>query len=193
MKANEVLKLLQISRPTLLRWRKNGILKATQLPSGHYDWDANSVFNILNKGEARGIYLYARVSSSKQKQGIDDQIKNLQTFATKNGYQIKGLYKDIANDISFEKRKEFFKLLDLVINGKVSKIIITHKDRLSRVSFELFKHLFDNYHTEIIVISELTDKKTDQQEIFEEIISLLNASSIKLDSNRQKLIKKALE
>ncbi|MDY5247056.1 MAG: helix-turn-helix domain-containing protein, partial [Ligilactobacillus salivarius] len=27
MKANEVMKLLQISRSTLLRWRKDGILK----------------------------------------------------------------------------------------------------------------------------------------------------------------------
>ena len=51
MKANEVMKLLQISRSTLLRWRKDGILKATKLPSGQYDWDANSVFKILNKGE----------------------------------------------------------------------------------------------------------------------------------------------
>ena len=39
MKANEVMKLLQISRSTLLRWRKDGILKATKLPSGQYDWD----------------------------------------------------------------------------------------------------------------------------------------------------------
>ncbi|WP_143455216.1 helix-turn-helix domain-containing protein, partial [Ligilactobacillus salivarius] len=54
MKANEVMKLLQISRSTLLRWRKDGILKATKLPSGQYDWDANSVFKILNKGEVRG-------------------------------------------------------------------------------------------------------------------------------------------
>ncbi|WP_369414788.1 helix-turn-helix domain-containing protein, partial [Dubosiella newyorkensis] len=38
MKANEVMKILQISRSTLLRWRKDGILKANKLPSGQYDW-----------------------------------------------------------------------------------------------------------------------------------------------------------
>ncbi|WP_431605210.1 helix-turn-helix domain-containing protein, partial [Dubosiella newyorkensis] len=31
MKANEVMKILQISRSTLLRWRKDGILKANKL------------------------------------------------------------------------------------------------------------------------------------------------------------------
>lgn len=85
------------------------------------------------------------------------------------------------------------KLLDLVIDGKVSKVIITYKDRLSRVGFDLFKHLFAKYHTEIIVISELNDKKTDQQEIFEEINSLLHAFSIRMNSSRRKKIKEALE
>ena len=193
MKANEVMKLLQISRSTLLRWRKDGILKATKLPSGQYDWDANSVFKILNKGEVRGVYLYARVSTPTQKQDLENQIENLQSFAMKNGYQVKGLYKDIASGISFERRKEFFELLDLVISGKVSKVIITYKDRLSRVGFDLFKYLFSKYHTEIIVMSELTDKKTDQQEIFEEIISLLNAFSMRMYSSRRKKIKEALE
>ena len=193
MKANEVMKLLQISRSTLLRWRKDGILKATKLPSGQYDWDANSVFKILNKGEIRGVYLYARVSTPKQQQDLENQIENLQSFAMKNGYQVKGLYKDIASGISFEKRKEFFELLDLVIGGKVSKVIITYKDRLSRVGFDLFKYLFSKYHTEIIVMSELTDKKTDQQEIFEEIISLLHAFSMRMYSSRRKKIKEALE
>ena len=193
MKANEVMKLLQISRSTLLRWRKDGILKATKLPSGQYDWDANSVFKILNKGEVRGVYLYARVSTPKQKQDLEKQIENLQSFAMKNGYQVKGLYKDIASGISFERRKEFFELLDLVIDSKVSKVIITYKDRLSRVGFDLFKHLFAKYHTEIIVMSELNDKKTDQQEIFEEIISLLHAFSMRMYSSRRKQIKEALE
>src|SRR5699024_7540320 len=101
--------------------------------------------------------------------------------------------KDIASGISFERRKEFFELLDLVIDGKVSKVIITYKDRLSRVGFDLFKHLFAKYHTEIIVMSELNDKKTDEQEIFEEIISLLHAFSIRMYSRRRKKIKEALE
>src|SRR5699024_8003112 len=82
---------------------------------------------------------------------------------------------------------------DLVIDGKVSKVIITYKDRLSRVGFDLFKHLFAKYHTEIIVMSELNDKKTDQQEIFEEIISLLHAFSMRMYSSRRKKIKEALE
>lgn len=193
MKANEVMKTLQISRPTLLRWRKAGILKGRKLPSGHYDWDADSVYAVLNKGEQRGIYLYARVSTHKQRADLDNQIETLQHFALKQGYQVAGVFKDIASGISFENRTQFFELLDLVIAGKVSAVIITYKDRLSRVGFDLFKHLFDKYHTQIIVMSELTDKKADQQEIFEEIISLLHAFSMRMYAGRRKKLKEALQ
>ena len=67
MKANEVLRLLRISRSTLFRWRKDGTLKVRKLPSGHYDWDDECVYALANKGEPRGTYLYARVSTAKQK------------------------------------------------------------------------------------------------------------------------------
>lgn len=193
MKANEVMKTLQISRPTLLRWRKAGILKARKLPTGHYDWDEDTVYKILNKGESRKTYLYARVSTPKQRADLDNQVANLQYFALKQGYQVAGVFKDIASGISFENRTQFFELLDLVIAGKVSAVIITYKDRLSRVGFDLFKYLFDKYHTQIIVMSELTDKKTDQQEIFEEIISLLHAFSMRMYASRRKKLKEVLQ
>ena len=75
---------------------------------------------------------------------------------------------------------------------KVQRVIITYKDRLSRVGFDLFKYLFAKYHVEIVVMSEVTDKKTDQQEIFVEIISLLHAFSMRMYPGRRKKIKEAL-
>ncbi|MCT7756656.1 MAG: IS607 family transposase, partial [Lactobacillus iners] len=63
---------------------------------------------------------------------------------------------------------------------------ITHQDRLSRVGFELFEYLFRNYNTEIEVISDELNPKTDEQELFEEIISLLHCFSMRDDSHRRK-------
>ena len=106
---------------------------------------------------------------------------------------MKGAFQDIASGISFEKRKEFFAPLDLIVARKVSRVIITYKNRLSRVGFDLFKYLFSKYHTEIIVMSELNDTKTDKQEVFEEIVSLLHAFSMRMCSHRRKKMKEALE
>lgn len=49
----------------------------------------------------------------------------------------------MASGISFEKRKDFFLMLDDIISGKVERIIITYKYRLSRVGFELFYHYYN--------------------------------------------------
>lgn len=78
-----------------------------------------------------------------------------------SGYSVSGIFSDIASGISFEKRTDFFTMLDDIIDGKVERVIITYKDRLSRVGFELFKHLFDHYHCQIIVMSEVGSEKLD--------------------------------
>ena len=66
----------------------------------------------------------------------------MKTFCFQNGYVINGVFSDVASGISFEKRKDFFTMLDDILAGKVNKVVITYKDRLSRVGFELFTYLF---------------------------------------------------
>ena len=194
MTAQEVLRVLQITRPTLTKYVKTGQIKVVIKGNGRYDYDADSVYKMLHKDIERKTYIYARVSTPKQKADLDNQIQLLKTFCFQNGYVINGIFQDIASGISFEKRTQFFNMLDDIIAGKVNKIIITYKDRLSRVGFELFSYLFKKYGCEIIVISEVGSEKLDSQEIFEEIISLLHCYSIKLYSSRkQKQIKEILE
>ena len=76
-------------------------------------------------------------------------------------------------------------MLDDIIDNKVERVIITYKDRLSRIGFDLFSHLFKKYNCEIIVISEIGSEKLDSQEILEEIVSLLHCYSMKLYSKRK--------
>lgn len=185
MKANEVLNLLRITRPTLTKYVKEGIIKVDKLPNGRYEYDSNSVYSFLNKDVKRKTYIYARVSTSKQKADLDNQIELLKQFCFTNGYVISGIYSDIASGISFEKRSNFFKMLDDIIDNKVEKVVITYKDRLSRVGFDLFYYLFKKYNCEIIVMSEVGSEKLDSEEIFEEIVSLLHCYSMKLYSKRK--------
>ncbi len=194
MTAAEVLRVLQITRPTLTKYVKEGKIKVTVKGNGRYDYDSDSVYKMLNKDIERKTYLYAMVSTSKQKKDLENQVQLLKNFCFQNGYIINGIYQDIASGISFDKRKQFFQMLDDILAGKVNKVIITYKDRLSRVGFELFVYLFKKYGCEIIVISEVGSEKLDSQEIFEEIIGLLHCYSIKLYSSRKaKKIKEILE
>lgn len=185
MKAKEVLELLQITRPTLTKYVKEGLIEVTTLPNGRYDYSKESVYKIFNKGVKRKTYIYARVSTTKQKKDLENQIDILKQFCFSNGYEVSKVYSDIASGISFEKRKDFFKMLDDIMSGKVERVVISYKDRLSRVGYELFYYLFKKYNCEIIVMSEVGSKKLDSEEIFEEIISLLHCYSMRLYSKRK--------
>ena len=68
----------------------------------------------------------------------------------------------------------------------MESVIISYKDRFSRVGFELFSYLFQKFGTKIIVISEIGNPKLDSEEIFEEIISMLHSYSMTLYSKRKK-------
>ena len=194
MTAKEVLRILQITRVTLTKYVKENKLKVTVKGNGRYDYDADSVYKMLNKDIERKTYLYARVSTSKQKKDLENQVQLLKNFCFQNGYVIHGIYQDIASGISFEKRNQFFDMLDEILAGKVNRVIITYKDRLSRVGFELFTYLFKKYGCEIVVISEISSEKLDSEELFEEIVSLLHCYSMKLYSKRKaKKIKEILE
>ena len=185
MKSNKVLKLLNITRPTLSSYVKKGRLKATMQPNGYYNYDEESVYKILNKDIERKNVIYARVSTPKQKKDLENQKKTLESFCMSNGIKISDVYLDIGSGINYD-RKEFQRLIDDVVNHRVSKIYITYKDRLSRISFDMFKNMFENFNCEIVVLNEVDDAQTVEKEIFNEIISLIHCFATRVYSSRRK-------
>ncbi len=185
MKANEALNLLRISRKTLHVYASTGKIRFTVMPNGFYDYNDEDIYKLLNKDVRRKTVIYARVSTIKQKNDLNNQIEQLKQWCFMNGYTINAIYSDIASGISFDKRKGFFDMLDEIINYKVEKVIITYRDRLSRVGFDLFKNLFEKFGTEIVVVSDIGSTKLDSEEIFEDIISMLHCYSMKTYSKRK--------
>ena len=184
MKAKEVLNLLQISRKTLHVYSKDGKIRYTVMPNKQYDYNEEDVYKILNKDVKRKTVLYARVSTHKQKNDLQNQIDQMKQWCFMNGFTINAIYSDISSGLSFEKRKGFFEMLDEIMNNKVEKVVVTYKDRLSRVGFELFSYLFRRFRTEIVVISEVGSTKLDSEEVFGEIVSMLQCYSMKMHSKR---------
>lgn len=195
MKAGQVMETLNISRSTLYNYTSSGKIRITKLENGLNDYSDEDVYRLANKSRERISVIYSRVSTAKQKNDLQNQKEMLSNFCINAGIPISRSFEDIASGISFERRKDFFKMLDLILAYKVDKVVITYKDRLSRVGFELFKHLFAKFGTEIIVVSSIGSEKLDAQEIFEEIVSLLHCYSMKLYSSRRKkkLIKVLME
>ena len=193
MKPKEVMEVLRISRSTLRRLRKEGKIKAIRLPNGRYEYDEESVYRYLletmGKPPQRKTVIYARVSTPKQKQDLINQIELAKNFCIARGWRIDGVYKDIASALNFDARKDFQALLNEVLSYRIERVVVTYRDRLTRVGFNFFENLFARFGTQIVVINNYVSERKDIEEIIEEIITLLHSFSMKYYSNRRKLRK----
>ena len=185
MKSKEVLKILKVTRPTLTRYVKEGKIKATEMPNGQYNYDEDSVLAMAGLATQRKCVIYARVSTQKKKNDLANQVETLSKFAISNGYVIDTIYKDIASGLGYD-RGEFKKLLDDILHYRVKMLIIENKDRLTRVSFDMWKELFKEFQCEIIVANAPENEENEERELFSDIISLLHCFSMKMYSARRK-------
>lgn len=183
MKAKDVLRILSITRPTLCKYIKEGYIKGTLLVNGQYDYDEGSVFNFLNKNSPRKIVSYTRVSTSAQKKDLDNQKDNITQFTNSIGVILNEVYSDVGSGMNYD-RKSFNKLLDEVIQYKIDTVYITYKDRFGRTSFNMIEKMFNSYGTKIIPI--YSESKTDEQDLLEDIISIIHTFSMKMYSKRRK-------
>lgn len=186
MKAKEVLEKYQITRTTLSRWVKSGVIKYTVSPTGRYIYS-----DLINKHELKTItsklnVIYSRVSTSNQKENLDRQIERLKMFCSSKGIIVDEIIKDVASALNYN-RSGYRKLVNLIINKKVDNVVIEYKDRLLRIGFEDFKHLCDSFETNITVVDNCTDTNKDKnKEITEDLVSIIHHFSTKIYSNRKR-------
>lgn len=185
MKSKQVLNHLNITRVTLSKYVKLGKLKVIKLHNGQYDYNDVDVFNLKTNNQQRINVLYSRVSTYKQKPDLLSQEEILINFASKNGIKISNQFSEISSGMNLQ-RKEFQELLNLIMLHKVDKVLITYKDRLTRLHFEFLEKLFLEFGTHIIVLNDIDNLKTAEQEFFEELVSMIHSFSMKMYSKRRR-------
>ena len=187
--AKEAKNILKINATTLKSWKDKGILSYKKLSDKKILYDIDSVLNNSDIVDNRLNVIYARVSNTKQHNDLLNQIELVKSYCITNGIKISKVYQDIASGMN-ENRKDFNILINDVISGKIKNIYISFKDRLTRFGFDYFKNLFQKYNVNIIILDELEESnKTFQDELTEDLISIIHHFSMKLYSNRRKKLK----
>src|SRR5256885_1751475 len=130
LSAHKATKKLGISSDTLRRWLKQGRITAKTSPSGTRLYDISSIFPELTSQDANYTtttttkkgFLYARVSSVKQKEDLERQKQLL-----RSRYPTYELISDIGSGVNF-KRPGLKTLLERTSCEMVSEIVVTHRD-----------------------------------------------------------------
>ncbi len=192
---NKASEILGVSISTLRRWEEEGKLIAERTPGGHRRYDSTKLTRFINKKENKRLTIaYARVSSNDQKEDLARQINNIETYCIANGYQFKTI-KDMGSGLNFNK-KGLNDLIDLICSNEVERVVVNYKDRLMRFGYEMFEE-FAKYHEVTIEVINLTEDKTYEEELVEDVLSIITVFSSKLYGARsqktKELIKKLKE
>ncbi len=134
MRLSQYAKQMNVSYKTAFRWWKAGRLDAYQLDTGTI-----IVRDPLPETHApKEIALYARVSTQGQKADLDRQVERLKTYAASRGYQVTKIVQEIASGMNDTRPK----LLKLLTDPHIGKIVVEHRDRLTRFGFVYIDQLF---------------------------------------------------
>ena len=176
----EVAKLFQVSTKTIQKWDNKGVLKFERSPTNRRLLPKETLIEYLKSKNmfyedetlSKRDVIYARVSNyMQQKQGdLDRQVD----YILSNRTDLKNvlILKEVRSSLD-SKRKKLLKLIDMILNDKVNRIFITHKDRLTRFGFEYIESICNHHNVEIIVMQTEQDNKSVEQELTEDIKSLL--------------------
>jgi len=179
-KPYEFAKKLNISVKTLQRWDKAGILKAHRSPTGRRYYTETQYLEYIGqpeKEENRSVIIYARVSSSGQKDDLKNQISFLREYANAKGIIVDEVVTDIGSGLNF-KRKKWNEILTRAQNREISKILIAHKDRFVRFGFEWYQQWLSQYGVEIEIVKN--EELSPEKEMVEDLISVIHVFSCRI-------------
>jgi predicted site-specific integrase-resolvase len=163
MKLSDYAKKMGVTYRTAWNWYTSGKLDAIQMSTGTI-----IVKETDNKIVIDYVIIYARVSSSENKKNLDTQAERLVGYATAKGYQIREVVKEIGSGVNDNRHK----LQKILKDGKATKIIVEHKDRLTRFGFNYLKTLLERQGCVIEVVNEVGDEKED---LMQDLISIITS------------------
>ncbi len=95
-----------------------------------------------------------------------------------NGYIINKIYKEIASGLN-DNRKQ---LNEILKSDKITKIVIEHKDRLTRFGFNYIKELLKQKNCKIEIVNETMK---DEDDLMQDFVSIVTSMCARLYGKRR--------
>lgn len=170
MKLSEYAKLNNVTYRTAWNHFKAGMIaNAYKLPSGTVVVPDNA------KSITERTAVYARVSSSENKANLATQSKRVQEFCLAKGWVVNVVVEECGSGLNDDRKK----LLSLLKDKAVTRIVVEHKDRLTRFGFN---YIVELWHGEIIIINEVDN---DEHDLMQDFISLVTSFVARLYGRRR--------
>ena len=167
--------------------------RAGRIP-GYQDSDTGTIY--IEKRDDQSattgnrVALYARVSSTTNKNSLDEQLERLRLYAAAKGYEITSENTEIASGLN-ENRRILWGLLNNPQDWDI--LLAEHKDRITRFGYAYIDALVKEKGKQLVIINE-TEPKDKTQELMEDFISIVTSFCLRIyGSQRKKKTQRIIE
>ncbi len=174
MKLSQYAKQQGISYRTALRWFRDGTIQGYQAPSGTIIvTESRAPVKVVEK-----VAIYARVSSSEHRENLERQAERLSQYCTVRGYQVAMIVREIASGVNDSRPK----LLSLLKDTSITRVVVEHRDRLTRFGFHYIDTLFS---VQGRVIEVVNPAENDKEELLADLTSIIYSFCARLYGQRR--------
>jgi len=184
--------IIGVHRRTLYQWEKKGKIETIRTPGGIRLYNVEKFIkdkckvhkcsddlSKLDKIKGKLNLSYSRVSSIGQKEDLIRQQKMI-----REKYPDYEMIVDIGSGMNFNKRG-LRKIIKLAIAGKINKLVIAYKDRLTRIGYDLIEDLIKEYSNGKIIIINKVYNKEPEEELVYDVLQVMNIFVAKMNGMRK--------
>lgn len=170
---------LKITRMTLWNWMYAGKIKFHKIGSMNYiDQETYNKFLGIKETKEESVIIYARVSSTVNKTNLETQSTRLQQYCTAKGYKVTKVITEFGSGLN-DKRPKLEKLLK---EQDFTKLVVEHKDRLTRFGFNYIETCLNKAG---ILIEVVNPVENDKEDIIQDFVSVITSFCARIYGHRR--------
>lgn len=181
---------------TLQRWDRDGVLVAYRSPSNRRYYTHAQYLEYLGQlNNSDGVNVaYARAFSKNQAEYLEDQLNLLRSYSTREGIPISVVYTDYGSGLNF-RRKEWNKLIEDCIAGKIKRIYVTDQDRFMTIGYDWMYDLLKNFYgVTVVPIGGIFQRSKGEATLeFLNVVEFYSQKNEKLNKMKYKIREKLLK
>ena len=177
-KLSVVAKSLGITKMTLWNWMYAGKIQFHKIGSMNFIDDETVARLMGTPVKPEKVVIYARVSSTENKSNLETQKERLISYCNARGYSVSKVVTEFGSGLN-DKRSKLEKLL---IDQDFTRIVVEHKDRLTRFGFNYIEKLLNKNGIEIEIVNHVDDVKAD---LIQDFVSVITSFSARIYGQRR--------
>jgi predicted site-specific integrase-resolvase len=162
-----------ITYQTAWRW-----FKAGKLPVEAYKTPSGAIIVRPAEVESEGsTIVYARVSSHEKRGDLERQAQRCAAFCASRGWVVERIVQEIGSGMNDERRK-----LCALLSKPPARLVVEHKDRLTRFGFNYLEMLLGKLGCEVVVINRDDSERDD---LMKDLVAVITSFCCRLYGQRR--------